>query len=97
MVKLKLQFRLSPAVQRASVQHCRYWIEFSNGEAPWEQYNTEDGRINIIDTRIGGGAEWRITTREEDEKSGRRYAGWEALERAASGARGVLREWITDY
>jgi hypothetical protein len=97
MVKLKLQFRLSSAVQRASVQHCRYWIEFANGNAPWEEYSTADGKINIIDRRIAGGAEWRITTREEDEKSGRRYIGWEALEGAVGGSRGILREWITDY
>ncbi|RPA84810.1 alpha/beta-hydrolase [Ascobolus immersus RN42] len=96
MVKLKLQFRLAPTVQRVCEQHCRYWIEFANGLAPWEEYKVEDGKINIIDTKIGGGARWRITTREEDEKSGRRYTGWEVLERVADHAEKVLGQWITN-
>lgn len=98
LVKLTTLFRVKPAIQRTSTQHCRYWLAFANGDAPWEKYHPdEEGKVNIIDTRLGGGAEWRIVTQKEDEESGRRYKNWEILEKVSKAGEEMVKEWIIHY
>jgi hypothetical protein len=66
-----------------SVDFARRWIDFTNGKAPWQQYDWAEQSIAVADSREG----WVVRTRKEDsersamdEGGQRRYEKWEALD-----------------
>lgn len=76
--------RLPLQIQRdISTSFARRWIAFTNGRAPWTQYEWADQTIAVADSREG----WVTRTRAEDldrsaldEGGQRRYREWEVLD-----------------